>query len=187
MIEMSTPKRNSLLTPIALALFCLIVSASVALLRAQSAGPGAYVVAWNKGEVLLDGRGRTNSINVSPATGSAHLSFVTQDMPPGAGIAVHRHDRTEEILFIHAGRGTLILGDKRIEVKAGDTVFIPPGPYHGIENPDSALQVVAVVTPPGLEQAFREMFWKPGEEPKVLTQEQLEAIGLRFDSVNRRN
>jgi len=156
-----------------------------ALLHAQPGDVEAYVVGWNEGEILLDGRGRTNSINVSPVTGSTKLGFVTQDMPPGSGIAVHRHVRTEEILFIHAGSGTLVLDDDRIDVKAGDTIFVPPGTYHGLENPDSTVQILAVVTPPGLEQAFREMFWHRDEQLKQLSAAELNAIGDRYDSVLR--
>ncbi len=164
---------------------CLLVSGTIAFLHAQTPENKPYVIGWNEGEILLDGRGRTNSINVSPASGSRNLGFVTQDMPPGSGISVHRHDRTEEILFIHGGEATLILGDERIEVGTGDTIYVPRSTYHGLENPDSNVQILAVVTPPGLEQAFREMFWPPGEEPKVLSKEELTAIGFRFDSVLR--
>jgi len=170
---------------IVLAISCLLISATAAILRAQLPDSGPYIVGWNEGEILLDPRGRTNSINVSPLRGSTNVAFSTQDMPPGSGIAVHRHDRTEEILFIHSGEATLIIGEDRVPVEAGDTVWVPPGTYHGLENPDSRVQVLGVVTPPGLDQAFREMFWHPGEEPKVLSEDQLAAIGIRFDAVGR--
>ncbi len=164
---------------------CLLVFGVAVSLRAQSSKPQPSVVGWNEGEVLLDRRGRTTSINVSPATGSTTLGLTTQDMPAGTGIPVHRHDRTEELLFIHSGEATMIVGDERIDVEAGTTIYVPAGAYHGLENPESNVQIVGIVTPPGLEQAFREMFWHPGEQPKILSEDELAAIGLRFDNVLR--
>ncbi len=171
---------------VAIAGFTLALSA-IASLYAQSREPEPSIVSWNEGEILYDHRGRTNSINVSPLGGSANIALSTQDMPPGSGIAVHRHDRTEEILFIHAGQATLIFGDEKYEVTAGDTIYVPPGTYHGLENPNSNVRILGIVTPPGLEQAFREMFWHAGEEPKVLSEDELKAIGLEFDAVLRPN
>jgi len=163
----------------------LLVLGAVVNLYAQSREPEPSIISWNEGEILFDHRGRTNSINVSPVSGSVNLALSTQDMPPGSGIAVHRHDRTEEILFIHAGEATLIIGDEMYEVTAGDTIYVPPGTYHGLENPNSNVRILGIVTPPGLEQAFREMFWHAGEEPKILSGDELEAIGLKFDAVLR--
>jgi quercetin dioxygenase-like cupin family protein len=140
----------------------------------------AYVVGWNQGEALIDGRGRTNSINVSPATGSINVGLTTQDMPPGSGIAVHQHSTTEEILFIYEGEATLIVGEERVPVKAGDTVFVPPGIDHGLENHDSRVRLVGVVTPPGLEGFFREISWRPGDEPKQFTPDQIQEIADRY-------
>jgi hypothetical protein len=60
---------------------------------------------------------------------------------------------------------------------------VSPGAWHGIENPDGDLRIVGVVSPPGLDQAFREMFWYPGESPKELTPAQMSEIGDRYDSI----
>ncbi len=146
-----------------------------------------YVLSENEGETLLDSQGRTNIIKVSPRTGARNLAMGTQDLPPGTKINVHRHDRTEEILYLAKGAGVLILGEERIEVEAGSTVWVPPGAWHGVENPSSDMRVLWFVTPPGLDSAFRAMFWGPGEEPKQLTPGELEEIGRRHDNVNKEN
>jgi len=164
-------------------LTALVLVGVVAAVWTQSAGPGAYVVDWNGGEILVDPQGRTNSINMGPRTGFRDLAVLTQDLPPGTRINPHRHDRTEEVLFVHAGTGILTIGDQRLEVRAGSTIRVPPGTRHGIENPNGELRIVAVVSPPGLEQAFREMFWRPGDPEKALTPEETSRIGDKYDSI----
>ena len=145
----------------------------------------AYVLARNEGEVLTGARERTTIIKVSPETGANLLAMGTLDMPPGSNINVHRHDHTEEVLYVEQGSGTLILGDERIQVNDGVTVWVPPGTWHGVENPDSAMRVLWFVTPPGLDGFFRGIFWHPGEQAKQLTAEELAEIERKHDSVAR--
>ncbi len=149
---------------------------------ASGAGAEPYILAREEGEVLLDSKGRTTIVKVSPRTGSHLLAMGTQDMPPGSGINVHRHDRTEEILYISEGTGTVSLGDERIPVEKDTTVWVPPGTWHGVENPDDRMRILWFVTPPGLDGFFRGMFWHPGEDPKQLTAEDIAEIEELHDS-----
>ena len=144
-----------------------------------------YVLKRDEGEVLSDNKGRTTIIKVSPETGSQLLAMGTQEMPPGSGILVHKHDHTEEILYITEGSGTLILGDERLHVDANTTIWVPPGTWHGIENPESHMHILWFVTPPGLDGFFRGMFWPPGEELKQLSPEEISEIERQHDSVAR--
>ena len=152
-----------------------------------SAEATAYVLGLDEGEILQDSRGRTTIIKVSPETGAIDLAWMTQDMPAGSNISVHRHDLAEEILFMHKGSGTFILGDDSVEVEEGATIYVPPGTWHGMENPDDDVHLVFVVSPPGLDSWFREMFWRPGEEPKALTPEQISEIERKHDARARGN
>ena len=145
--------------------------------------PEPYVLTLEEGEVLTDSKGRTTIVKVSPETGSRLLAMGTQDMPPGSGILVHKHDRTEEILYVTEGTGTLILGDQRIRVEQDTTIWVPPGTWHGVENPDDQMHILWFVTPPGLDGFFRGMFWHPGERPKELTTEEITEIERKHDSV----
>jgi mannose-6-phosphate isomerase-like protein (cupin superfamily) len=162
---------------------CLFLFAVV--LAQRSPPAKAYVTGWNQGEILNDARGRTTAIYVSPAQGASDMSFMSQDMPRGSGILVHRHDRTEETLFVHEGSGTFILGDQRIHVEKGSTIYVPRETWHGMENPDSDVRLVFVVTPPGLEGFFRGMFWEPGKAPKQLSPEEISVLEKQYDSVAR--
>ena len=118
-------------------------------------------------------------IKVDPRTGSSSMSLGTQRVPVGVGIRVHRHHVSDEVLFVLDGSGIGILGESRTPLVKGSAVFIPKGTWHGIENPDSALELLWIVTPPGLEALFRDMGSAPGAPPKQLTLEQLNEIARR--------
>ena len=107
----------------------------------------------------------------------------TQELPPGSGIRVHKHDRTEEILYIAEGSGTLLLGDERIPVDRDTTVWVPPGTWHGVENSAEHMHVLWFVTPPGLDDLFRGMFWHEGEQPRQLSLEDIQELERKHDSV----
>ncbi|HEU5166637.1 MAG TPA: cupin domain-containing protein [Chitinophagaceae bacterium] len=122
----------------------------------------AYVLQKNEGEILPDRRGGTMIIKVSPETGAAHLSMGAREMPMGTNIAVHRHDHAEEILFVHRGNGMVIVDDDTINVSEGATLFIPPGIWHGVRNPNDSMNILFIVTPPGQEKVFRALASTPG-------------------------
>lgn len=47
---------------------------------------------------------------------------------------LHKHLQSEEIYHITQGKGVMSIGDEQFEVRAGDTVYIPPGAAHKIHN-----------------------------------------------------
>ena len=167
---------------------CFLLSCSFALQRGQTPQASPYVLGWNDGELLSDSQGRTTSVTVSPEMGSTDLSFWTTEIPPGSNIEVHRHDRTEEILFVHKGSGTLLLGEERMEVQEGSTIYVPRGTYHGLENESGDDIVIAfVATPPDLVNFIRGMGSPAGGELRQLTDEQIRALEQRYDSIARPN
>ena len=46
-----------------------------------------------------------------------------------------------------SGRGTIVVGDRRVEVKAGDTCQIPPHTDHWME-PEGWMEIVLMYTHP---------------------------------------
>jgi quercetin dioxygenase-like cupin family protein len=142
-----------------------------------------YVLAAGEGEVLRR-KGNTVTIKASPKTGSPAMAMGTQVLDPGVGIPVHMHEQEDEVLFVHAGGGVAVVGGQRKEVGRGDTVFVPHGVWHGVESRGEAMELLWVVTPPGLEDFFRETGSPPGAAPKALTPAQLEDVsrkhGVRF-------
>lgn len=52
---------------------------------------------------------------------------------PGARHHPHRHPNAEESQYLIKGQGLARVGDKDIEQRAGDTVFVPRDEWHGFE------------------------------------------------------
>jgi mannose-6-phosphate isomerase-like protein (cupin superfamily) len=66
--------------------------------------------------------------------GNRAQSLAEATVPPGAETLLHRHRGTEELYHVTQGAGLMTLGDRAFEVRAGDTVCIPPGTAHRIRN-----------------------------------------------------
>ena len=98
-------------------------------------------------ELTGDALGPANPIGFRSKT------FMTAD---GATISIqdgnvprHMHPNTNEIQYILEGTGTIWLGDKEVQVKAGDLVIIPKGTAHAGTKPDGrAFKSIAIKTPP---------------------------------------
>lgn len=81
--------------------------------------------------------------------GNRNQSLAEAMAPPGTATRLHRHRKTEELYHITGGTGWMILGDERFPVNVGDTVCIPPGTPHAIENTgDAALTMLCCCSPP---------------------------------------
>jgi mannose-6-phosphate isomerase-like protein (cupin superfamily) len=85
-----------------------------------------------------------------PAPGNAaNQSLAEATVPPGGRTIEHYHRRSEEIYTFISGSGRMRLGDEQAEVRAGDTVVIPPGTRHGLwSGPDEPLVVLCTSAPP---------------------------------------
>ncbi len=80
--------------------------------------------------------------------GNAKQSLAEATVQPGRTTLLHRHRATEELYYIVEGEGAMQLGDDRFGVSAGDTVCIPPGTAHCIENTGSgALRILCACSP----------------------------------------
>ena len=127
--------------------------------------PGTVLHASEGQHIPLAGD-RALTIKVdSLATPSARMSIITEDLPPGAEIRVHLHEREDELIVIRAGQGIATLGDREIPVTIGATVYVPKGVWHGLRNTgDSTLGMSAVYSPPGFEQSFKDSL-RPNRTP----------------------
>lgn len=61
-------------------------------------------------------------------------SLAEATVPVGIRTLLHCHKNTEELYHITAGQGRMTLGEKQVDVRAGDTLCITPGTAHCIEN-----------------------------------------------------
>lgn len=81
--------------------------------------------------------------------GNANQSLAEATVPPGGRTLLHRHRRSEELYHFTEGEGTMTLGEERFTVRAGDTVCIPPGKPHALENSGAGpLRLLCCCSPP---------------------------------------
>jgi mannose-6-phosphate isomerase-like protein (cupin superfamily) len=66
---------------------------------------------------------------------------------PGAGISLQKHHRRSEHWIVVQGTALVTRGNQQLTVKTDESVFIPPGVIHRIQNPEkSLLEVIEVQT-----------------------------------------
>jgi mannose-6-phosphate isomerase-like protein (cupin superfamily) len=85
-----------------------------------------------------------------PSTHDNHAQSLAEAIvAPGATTHLHRHRQSEELYHITAGRGRMTLGEESFDVGPGDTLCIPPGTPHCIENTgNEPLRILCSCAPP---------------------------------------
>jgi mannose-6-phosphate isomerase-like protein (cupin superfamily) len=66
--------------------------------------------------------------------GNVQQSLAEATITPGSATRLHRHHHSEEIYYIVAGDGLMTLGHECFPIAQGDTICIPPGTPHCVEN-----------------------------------------------------
>jgi mannose-6-phosphate isomerase-like protein (cupin superfamily) len=75
-------------------------------------------------------------------------SLAEATVAPGQRTHLHRHRTSEEIYFILAGSGLMTLAAETFPVQPGDSIPIPPGSAHCIENcGDETLRILCCCAP----------------------------------------
>lgn len=81
--------------------------------------------------------------------GNQAQSLAEAAVPVHAATALHLHRQSEELYYITHGEGEMTLGAQTFDVRAGDTVCIPPGTGHRIRNTGSnELRILCCSSPP---------------------------------------
>ena len=69
--------------------------------------------------------------------GLSSLTLTLGESPPGQYTRLHHHD-AEELIIVHAGRGTYTVGETTVEAGPGDVIVIPSGVPHRWVNSGEA-------------------------------------------------
>ena len=161
-----------------------LATAFAELLTAHQPGGSAdrapAALAAGDGELVYVGRDPVR-IKVSPRTGG-RFAMITQDVSPGTSIPVHLHEKEDEIIFIQSGRGEATVGDEKVTLAAGSTLFVPQGTWHGGRNTGAdTLKWIAIYSPSGFEGYFREIGRPaPDAPPRALSPEERQARDDRY-------
>ena len=87
---------------------------------------------------------------LAPGTAATKLGLSIDIVAPGKrGCPYHFHYAQEEAFVILEGTGTLRVAGELLAVKAGDTVFIPPGPdypHQIVNTSDAPLKYLSIST-----------------------------------------
>lgn len=79
-----------------------------------------------------------------------------QVLPPGCHVREHGHKQNHELIFIHRGKGRIVIEGESHDVEPGAVVLFGRYARHVIENTgDTDMQLFWVFMPPGLEHWFR--------------------------------
>ncbi len=125
----------------------------------------------------------------SADTGGAYaLAHAT--IAPGGEPPLHIHAREDETFHILSGRMTFQRGMERIDAQPGDTVQLPRGTQHGFTVRSDQARVLLLITPGGLEEAFRATSQpsdaQPGDDAPVPsgppTPEQIGALVAAYET-----
>ncbi|MBP7736356.1 MAG: cupin domain-containing protein [Spirochaetes bacterium] len=60
----------------------------------------------------------------------------------------HYHKISDEMYFVHEGKGRMRLGDEHRDVAEGDFISIPRGTVHGLVKTGGARMVIFIITSP---------------------------------------
>jgi quercetin dioxygenase-like cupin family protein len=105
--------------------------------------------------------------------GSAHLVFITEDLPAGASIDRHRHPGADEIIFLQNGSARVRLGDAVRDVHGGATIFVPANTWIGLTNTGrDAIHGVFVFSAPGFDDFMRAESAPEGQKATPLSKAQ---------------
>ncbi len=85
---------------------------------------------------------------------------------PRMRTTLHRHRAAEELYHIVAGAGRMMLGDQTFEVRSGDTVAIPPGTAHCVENIGAEPLRILCCCAPAYSHADTELLEGPEASPR---------------------
>jgi quercetin dioxygenase-like cupin family protein len=105
--------------------------------------PAALPIAGGKGAVrlFLDGKG-------------AGFAFDILTLDAGAAVPPHKHEGSEEVIYMLSGRTTATVGGSVRKVGPGEILRMRPGEEHAV-TVDEKLVAVQIYVPGGPEQRFK--------------------------------
>ena len=118
-------------------------------LKASKRAPLLGLSQWENGNLT------TNLAERKDTNGAFFL--VEAMLAPGTEPPPHVHTREDELFYVLEGEFDVYIGQEAFKVETGECVFLPRLKPHAFVIRSPRLRVLALFTPAGLEEAFREM------------------------------
>jgi len=108
------------------------------------------------GEGLADVWWKSGRITVKAGGAEAGYAFsqIETDDPRGSGPPLHLHHNEDETFYVLEGEVTILVGDERIDLKAGDYLFGPRGVAHAYVVRSERARMLVTASPGGVEEVF---------------------------------
>jgi mannose-6-phosphate isomerase-like protein (cupin superfamily) len=132
---------------------------------------GARVLLAGRGEISPDTGGVRDRFMIDGTATGGRFALVEHLFPPRSLAApMHRHHDEDEFSYVTRGRIGAVLGGAEVFGRPGDLIVKPRGQWHTFWNAgDEPAACLEIISPAGLEQAFREMAGLPAD-PEALVE-----------------
>ena len=94
---------------------------------------------------------------VEKKDGNGDFALIEAIMEPGNEPPPHVHSREDELYYILEGEVDVYVGEEAFKVQTGECVFFPKLKAHAFVIRSSRIRLLLIITPGGLEEAFRSM------------------------------
>ena len=133
------------------------------------------VLKASEGETWYIGNERKAEVTIKiakNAESTPEFSLLTEKIPPGDAVPVHKHLNEEEFLFIQKGSIEITLDHKTQIGNVGDLIYVPKNLWHGFQNTGKEEVILLFgYSPSGFEDYFRAIGTKTIEEALGFTAE----------------
>ena len=110
-----------------------------------ASGEGLADIWWKAGRV---------TVKVAGAETGDAFSQIEVDDPRGSGPPLHLHHNEDETFYVLDGEVTVLVGDERIDLAAGDFLFGPRDIPHAYVVRSERARMLVTTSPAGVEQLF---------------------------------
>jgi quercetin dioxygenase-like cupin family protein len=110
-----------------------------------ASGEGIDNVWWKSGRI---------SVKTAGAETDNAFSQIETDDPRGTGPPLHMHHNEDETFYVLEGEVTILVGDERTDLSAGDYLFGPREIPHAYVVRSERARMLVTASPAGVEQVF---------------------------------
>jgi len=125
--------------------------------QATWSGPGRGEELWFLGTLA--------TIKLPGEASDGRFALIEFLFPHGASPPLHTHPQDESYIVLE-GRLTLVAGEQRMDLEAGDAAAVPMGVPHTFRVESETARALAISTPAGLERFVRDGS-TPAEAPTL--------------------